>query len=57
MTGGTDGSHYFKQYGYIDQPRRTRCKTMGGPLKILDLLALLDGVCLATTRECTYGST
>lgn len=29
-------------------PGGRNVETMGGPLKILDLLAMLDGVCLAT---------
>src|SRR5690606_20157127 len=48
MTGGQMAPTTLSNMVTSTSPDGREVQTMGGPLKILDLLALLDGVCLAT---------
>jgi len=48
MTGGQMAPTTLKDMKTSTSPEGRNTQTMGNPLKILDLLALLDGVCLAT---------
>ena len=48
MTGGQMAPTTLSKMVTSTSPDGRDVQTMGGPLKILDLLALLDGVCLAT---------
>lgn len=48
MTGGQMAPTTLNQMVTSTSPDGRDMQTMGGPLKILDMLALLDGVCLAT---------
>ncbi len=48
MTGGQMAPTTLNQMVTSTSPDGRDVQTMGGPLKILDMLALLDGVCLAT---------
>lgn len=48
MTGGQMAPTTLKDMKTSTSPEGRDTQTMGNPLKILDLLALLDGVCLAT---------
>ncbi len=48
MTGGQMAPTTLKGMKTSTSPEGRNVETMGNPLKILDLLALLDGVCLAT---------
>lgn len=48
MTGGQMAPTTLGNMVTSTSPDGRDVRTMGGPLKILDLLALLDGVCLAT---------
>lgn len=48
MTGGQMAPTTLKNMKTSTSPEGRNAQTMGNPLKILDLLALLDGVCLAT---------
>lgn len=48
MTGGQMAPTTLSNMVTSTSPGGRNVETMGGPLKILDLLAMLDGVCLAT---------
>lgn len=48
MTGGQMAPTTLKDMKTSTSPEGRNTQTMGNPLKILDMLALLDGVCLAT---------
>ncbi len=48
MTGGQMAPTTLNNMVTSTSPEGRNVETMGGPLKILDMLALLDGVCLAT---------
>lgn len=48
MTGGQMAPTTLEGMKTSTSPEGRNVETMGNPLKILDLLALLDGVCLAT---------
>ncbi len=48
MTGGQMAPTTLSKMVTSTSPDGRDVQTMGGPLKILDMLALLDGVCLAT---------
>ncbi len=48
MTGGQMAPTTLKDMKTSTSPDGRNVQTMGNPLKILDLVALLDGVCLAT---------
>lgn len=48
MTGGQMAPTTLRNMVTSTSPGGRNAATMGGPLKILDLLAMLDGVCLAT---------
>lgn len=48
MTGGQMAPTTLKGMPTSTSPEGRNVQTMGNPLKILDMLALLDGVCLAT---------
>ncbi|MBF6628496.1 MAG: 2-oxoglutarate oxidoreductase [Proteiniphilum sp.] len=48
MTGGQMAPTTLKDMKTSTSPAGRNVQTMGNPLKILDLMALLDGVCLAT---------
>lgn len=48
MTGGQMAPTTLGNMVTSTSPGGRNVETMGGPLKILDLLAMLDGVCLAT---------
>ena len=48
MTGGQMAPTTLNNMVTSTSPDGRNVQTMGGPLKILDMLALLDGVCLAT---------
>ena len=48
MTGGQMAPTTLENMPTATSPYGRDINTMGRPLKILDMLALLDGVCLAT---------
>ncbi len=51
MTGGQMAPTTLPNMKTATSPEGRDTKTMGNPLKILDLLAMLDGVCLATRQS------
>ena len=51
MTGGQMAPTTLKNMKTATSPEGRNSQTMGNPLKILDLLSLLDGVCLATRQS------
>ncbi len=51
MTGGQMAPTTLKNMKTATSPEGRNTATMGNPLKILDLVALLDGVCLATRQS------
>ncbi len=51
MTGGQMAPTTLKNMKTATSPEGRNTATMGNPLKILDLLSLLDGVCLATRQS------
>lgn len=51
MTGGQMAPTTLNQMKTATSPEGRDIHTMGSPLKIIDLLALLDGVCLATRQS------
>ena len=51
MTGGQMAPTTLPNMKTATSPEGRNTKTMGNPLKILDLLSLLDGVCLATRQS------
>ena len=51
MTGGQMAPPTLKNMKTATRPEGRNSQTMGNPLKILDLLSLLDGVCLATRQS------
>ena len=50
MTGGQMAPTTLPNMNTATSPKGRNVETMGNPLKILDLVALLDGVCLATRQ-------
>ena len=50
MTGGQMAPTTLPEMKTATSPTGRNVETMGNPLKILDLVALLDGVCLATRQ-------
>ncbi len=50
MTGGQMAPTTLPNMKTSTSPRGRNTETMGNPLKILDLMSLLDGVCLATRQ-------
>ena len=50
MTGGQMAPTTLPNMKTATSPKGRNVETMGNPLKILDLVALLDGVCLATRQ-------
>lgn len=51
MTGGQMAPTTLPNMKTSTSPEGRNTETMGNPLKILDLMALLDGVCLATRQS------
>lgn len=51
MTGGQMAPTTLSNMKTATSPTGRNTQTMGNPLKILDLLSLLDGVCLATRQS------
>ncbi|MDR1516616.1 MAG: 2-oxoglutarate oxidoreductase [Dysgonamonadaceae bacterium] len=51
MTGGQMAPTTLKQMVTSTSPEGRDPRTMGNPLKIVDMLAMLDGVCLATRQS------